>query len=122
MLLAGFDQLWRPVEAARANVYFFMHIAKAGGAAFADDLGKNTQLGPSAGYVSCGALHSMHVGDRSFSTCDKYLYEKKRGCNLYACEGNLLTNLRLIRGRLAPTANVRTLVLVREPEALLLSI
>ena len=121
MLLAGFDQLWRPVEAAHANVYFFMHIAKAGGQAFADDLGKNTQLGPSAGYVSCGALHIMHVGNRSFVNCTKYLYEKKRGCNLYACEGNLLDNLRLIRGRLAPTANVRTLVLVREPEALILS-
>ena len=117
-------------EVSRANssstdvehVYFFMHIAKAGGQAFADDLGQNTQLGPSAGYVSCGALHKMHVGNRSFVDCSKYLYEKKRGCNLYACEGNLLKNLRLIRGSLAPAANVRTLVLVREPEALLLFI
>ena len=99
-----------------------MHIAKAGGQAFADDLGKNIQLGPSAGYVSCGALHTTHVDKLSFSNCTKYIYYKKRGCNLYACEGNFPSNLRMLRGLLAPAANVRTLVLVREPEALLLSI
>ena len=131
LLVLGLQLSAAEPEVSRANassttdvehVYFFMHIAKAGGQAFADDLGTHKQLGPSAGYVSCGALRAMHVGDRSFTNCSKYLYHKKPGCNFLACEGNFLKNLRLIRGRLAKAANVRTLVLVREPEALLLSI
>ena len=131
LLVLGLQLSAAEPEVSRANassttdvehVYFFMHIAKTGGQAFADDLGTHKQLGPSAGYVSCGALRGMHVGDRSFTNCSKYLYYKKPGCNFLACEGNFLKNLRLIRGRLAKAANVRTLVLVREPEALLLSI
>lgn len=105
-----------------------MHLSKAGGANFADDLGAHAELGPSAGYKSCGGLHSMSVNigngtsNRIVCDCSKYLYTKKLpGCNFYACEGSYTCNLRLLHDRLAPQATVRSLMLVREPEALLVS-
>ena len=104
-------------------LFYFMHISKAGGASFAADLGLRKQLGPSAGYVSCGALHCARVGGGLVCDCRKYLLDVERpiGCNFYACEGHHFDNLRLIRGSFTPAANVRTLLLVREPEAHVLS-
>ena len=105
--------------------FLFMHLAKAGGANFADDLGMKRELGLAAGYRSCGGLHTVtvHSGNEtsSITNCSKYLFSQQPICNLYACEGRLVCNLRLIRDRLAPTATVRMLLLVREPEALVVS-
>ena len=78
------------LAANSTDVFYFMHISKAGGASFADDLGLHKQLGPSAGYVSCGALHCARVGGGGVCDCRKYLYDVERpiGCNFYACEGH----------------------------------
>ena len=105
------------LAANSTDVFYFMHISKAGGASFTDDLGARKHVGASAGYVSCGALHGARVDGRIVHDCRKYLLERPAiGCNFYACEGNHFNNLRLVSGSFAPAANVRTLLLVREPE------
>jgi len=85
------------LAANSTNVFYFFHISKAGGASFADDLGLRKQLGPSAGYVSCGTLHSARVGGRVVRDCRKYRLDVERpiGCNFCACEGSHFDNLRL---------------------------
>ena len=58
------------------------------------------------------------MGGRIVHDCSKYLVgERPIGCNFYACQGNHIHNLQLVSGSFAPAANVRTLLLVREPEA-----
>ena len=110
------------LAANSTDVFYFMHISKAGGASFTDDLGARKHVGASAGYVSCGALHGARVDGRIVHDCRKYLLERPAiGCNFYACEGNHFNNLRLVSGSFAPAANVRTLLLVREPEAHIVS-
>ena len=110
------------LAANSTDVFYFMHISKAGGTSFTDDLGARKHVGASAGYVSCGALHGARVGGLIVHDCRKYLLERPAiGCNFYACEGNHFNNLRLVSGSFAPAANVRTLLLVREPEAHIVS-
>ena len=110
------------LAANSTDVFYFMHIAKAGGLSFTDDLGARKHVGASAGYVSCGALHGARVGGRIVHDCRKYLLERPAiGCNFYACEGNHFHNLQLVSGSFAPAAHVRTLLLVREPEAHIVS-
>ena len=101
------------------SVYLFHHISKAGGASLARDV---AALEP---VRSCEPTHCLHAktidelsGLPTPFTCDcsKYRQQPERaGCNFFACEGSVTTNLAILKNITA--APVRLIVMLREPVA-----